>query len=49
VLNGFTIAQATSLGLVGVGVYLLIKLTAPSAVSPQPSALVKTTVPQADS
>ena len=48
VLNGFTIAQVTSVGLVLVGVYLLLKLKAPSAVSFQPSALVKKAVPQAD-
>jgi phosphatidylglycerol:prolipoprotein diacylglycerol transferase len=48
VLNGFTIAQATSLGLIAVGVYVLARLKAPSAVSFQPSALVKKAAPQAD-
>jgi phosphatidylglycerol:prolipoprotein diacylglycerol transferase len=48
-LNGFTVAQATSVGLVLVGVYLLNKLKAPSAVSSQPSALIKKPMPQAES
>ncbi len=47
-LNGFTIAQATSVGLVAVGVYLLSRLRAPSAVGSQPSALAKRAAPQAD-
>ena len=38
VLNGFTIAQATSLGLIAVGGYLLIKLSAQPAASPGPLA-----------
>jgi phosphatidylglycerol:prolipoprotein diacylglycerol transferase len=38
VLHGFTIAQATSLGLVAVGMFLAVKLRQPS-VSVQPSAL----------
>jgi phosphatidylglycerol:prolipoprotein diacylglycerol transferase len=47
-LFGFTVAQATSVGLIAVGVYLLIRLNAPSAVSSQPAALVKKAVPHAD-
>ena len=47
-LNGFTVAQATSVGLIAIGVYLLVKLKAPSAVGLQPSALIKKAVPQAD-
>jgi phosphatidylglycerol:prolipoprotein diacylglycerol transferase len=47
-LNGFTVAQATSVGLIIAGVYLLIRLKAPSAVSSQPSALIKKAAPQAD-
>ena len=48
VLNGFTIAQATSIGLILVGVYLMNRLKAPSAVSFQPSALIKKAASQAD-
>ena len=48
VLDGFTIAQATSVGLVAVGIYLLKRLKEPSAVSVQPSALIKKVTTQAD-
>jgi hypothetical protein len=34
--------------LIAIGVYLLVKLKAPSAVGLQPSALIKKAVPQAD-
>lgn len=47
-LSGFTIAQATSVGLILVGVYLLNKLKTPSTVGLQLSPLIKKTVPQAD-
>lgn len=41
VLHGFTIAQAASLGMIAVGVYVVRRLQTPSAVSAQPSALTK--------
>lgn len=47
-LHGFTIAQATSVGLIAVGIYLLNRLKAPSAISSQPSALTKKALSQTD-
>lgn len=41
VLHGFTIAQAASLGLIAVGAVVVARLKKPSAVSAQPSALMK--------
>jgi phosphatidylglycerol:prolipoprotein diacylglycerol transferase len=41
VLHGFTIAQAASLGLIAVGAVVMARLKQPSAVSPQPAALMK--------
>lgn len=41
VLHGFTIAQAASVGIIAVGVFVIARLRTPSAVSGPPSALMK--------
>jgi phosphatidylglycerol:prolipoprotein diacylglycerol transferase len=41
VLQGFTIAQAASLGMIAVGLYVIRRRQALSAVSDQPAALMK--------
>lgn len=41
VLHGFTIAQAASLGMIAAGLVVMARLKPPSAVSGQPSALMK--------
>jgi phosphatidylglycerol:prolipoprotein diacylglycerol transferase len=43
VLHGFTIAQAASVPMVAVGLFLISRLKTPSAVSDQPSTLMKKT------
>ncbi|HEX9611883.1 MAG TPA: prolipoprotein diacylglyceryl transferase [Gemmatimonadales bacterium] len=50
IIGDFTLAQLTSLVLIGVGAYLLNRWREPSGVSPQPSALVprKSTVDAGD-
>lgn len=47
VLHGFTLAQAASLGMIAVGVIVISRLQAPSAVSGQPSALMQKSAPAA--
>jgi phosphatidylglycerol---prolipoprotein diacylglyceryl transferase len=47
VLHGFTIAQAASLGMIVVGAIVISRMRAPSAVSGQPSALMKKSAPAA--
>jgi phosphatidylglycerol---prolipoprotein diacylglyceryl transferase len=47
-LNGFTVAQATSVGLIAIGAYLLVRLRAPSSVGPAalaPPSLAKQALP----
>jgi phosphatidylglycerol---prolipoprotein diacylglyceryl transferase len=41
VLHGFTIAQATSLGMIAVGAYVVQRLRTPSVASVQPATLIK--------
>jgi phosphatidylglycerol---prolipoprotein diacylglyceryl transferase len=41
VLHGFTIAQAASLGMIAAGMIVMARLKRPTAVSGQPSALMK--------